>query len=75
MIRLRTRYDSTKLDIKEWWVVTDKPIFKSGKRSWRKDSYYLSSPHEWSSIHQFTHQSGGRNPPTIGATCLTVWSK
>lgn len=72
MIRLKSVYDST---VEGCWKVTDKPCFSSGKVSWKRSSYYLSKPYVYADLNKFSQGSLGHKPLTIGAKCLTVWSK
>jgi hypothetical protein len=65
MIKVQSKYDPL---VEGNWKLTETILFKSSKRSWRKEGYSISNSH----LHSL--YVGGR-PATIGATCLTVWSK
>jgi hypothetical protein len=68
MIRLRSEY------VEGEWRLTDKPIFTSGRKHWRKTSYYLKPPMVGTEFRLYQPIAGAK-PVTIGGTCLTVWSK
>jgi len=72
MIRLRSEYDNT---VEGYWKPTNKPVFFSGKRSYRRSSYYINPPQSYMEKNKFTSCYIGGKPRVAGATCLTVWSK
>ena len=69
MIRLRSEYVGGE------WKTTDKVALSSGKRSYSRSSYFLTPPFSYSTINRFGPKYLGAKPHTLGATCLTVWSK
>jgi hypothetical protein len=69
MIRLRTEYET------DGWYLNGKVAFASKRKSWNKSQYFLTPPYPTQNIHKFLGNYLGGKPHTIGATCLTVWSK
>jgi len=72
MIRLRSEYDKNE---ESGWRLIDKVGFLSGKKGYYKSAYHLTPPQSYYGVNSFCPKYLGAKPHTIGATCLTVWSK
>lgn len=69
MIRVRSVYESGE------WKLTDKLSFNSRIKSYSRSSYFLTPPQTYYPVNHFGPKYLGAKPHTIGAKCLTVWSK
>ncbi len=70
MIKVQSKYDPSGSG---GWVLNGKIIFKSSKKRWTKDAYSFTDSYD--GINKLHSAYYGGKPATLGATCLTVWSK